>query len=66
MPYPSDPEPGQVQFATLQAFKGLEADAVILCESQEGHVNSSRSHMYVAASRARHVLAVAEYASVEC
>lgn len=66
VPYPSVPGPGQVQFATLQAFKGLEADAVVLCESQKGHLNSSEQHMYVAASRARHVLAVAEYTSAEC
>ncbi len=61
VPYPSAPAPGQVQFATLQRFKGLEADAVVLCETEKGHPNSSEQHLYVAASRARHVLAVAEY-----
>ena len=65
VPYPSASEPGQVQFATLQGFKGLEADAVVLCESQQGTPNSSEQHLYVAASRARHVLAVAEYTSAE-
>ena len=59
--WPSAPAPGQVQFATLQGFKGLEADAVVLCETERGHPNSSEQHLYVAASRARHVLAVAEY-----
>jgi UvrD-like helicase C-terminal domain/Nuclease-related domain len=63
--YPSAPEPGQVHFATLQGFKGLEADAVVLCESQKGNPNSSEQHLYIAASRARHVLAVAEYTSAE-
>jgi len=61
VPYPSAPAPGQVQFATLQGFKGLEADAVVLCETDTRHPNSSEQHLYVAASRARHVLAVAEY-----
>jgi ATP:corrinoid adenosyltransferase len=63
--YPSPPGPGQVQFATLQGFKGLEADAIVLCEARKGHQHSSSQHLYVAASRARHVLAVAEYASGE-
>ena len=51
VPYPSASEPGQVQFATLQGFKGLEADAVVLCESQQGNPNSSEQHLYVAASQ---------------
>jgi UvrD-like helicase family protein len=63
--YPSPPGPGLVQFATLQGFKGLEADAVILCELQTAHPHSSGQHLYVAASRARHVLAVAEYTPAE-
>jgi ATP:corrinoid adenosyltransferase len=60
--YPAAPGPGQVPFATLQGFKGLEADAVVLCEVQQGLPSSSEQHLYVAASRARHVLAVAEFA----
>ncbi len=59
--YPAAPAPGQVQFATLQGFKGLEADAIVLCETRKGDLHSSEQHLYVAASRARHVLAVAEY-----
>lgn len=59
--YPAAAAPGQVQFATLQGFKGLEADAIVLCETRKGDPYSSAQHLYVAASRARHVLAVAEY-----
>ncbi|MEW6321230.1 MAG: NERD domain-containing protein [Acidobacteriota bacterium] len=42
-----------IRFSTLQGFKGLEADAVILCE-----IGSSTAPrwVYVAASRAKHVL----------
>jgi ATP:corrinoid adenosyltransferase len=65
VPYPTAPAPGQVQFTTLQGFKGLEADAIVLCEARKGHQHSSAQHLYVAASRARHVLAVAEYRSAE-
>ena len=60
---PASAGPGQVQFATLQGFKGLEADAIVLCEARKGDQHSSEQHLYVAASRARHVLAVAEYTS---
>src|SRR5262249_51125285 len=38
--YPASPGPGQVQFATLQGFKGLEADAIVLCEARKGHQHS--------------------------
>jgi AAA domain/Nuclease-related domain/UvrD-like helicase C-terminal domain len=63
--YPTPAGQGEVQFATLQRFKGLEADAVVLCESQTGQPHSSGQHLYVAASRARHVLEVAEYVQPE-
>ena len=62
---PPSPGPGSVQFATLQGFKGLEADAIVLCETRKGDQHSSAQHLYVAASRARHVLAVAESTSTE-
>jgi hypothetical protein len=52
----------EVGFCNLQRFKGLEADAVILCEvRRESHACTPR-HLYVAASRAKHILIVAEYA----
>ncbi len=63
--YPSAPGPAQVAFATLQGFKGLEADAVVLCEVRRGDPNSTDQHLYVAASRARHVLAVAKYQTAQ-
>lgn len=44
---------GAIRFGTLQSFKGLEADAVILCEV---HKAKSPAQLYVAASRAKHVL----------
>jgi ATP:corrinoid adenosyltransferase len=61
VPYPAAPGPGEVQFSTLQGFKGLEADAAVLCEVTPAHPASSPQHLYVAASRARHVLVVVEY-----
>jgi hypothetical protein len=41
---------GAIRFGTLQSFKGLEADAVILCEVQDA---KSPEQLYVAASRAK-------------
>jgi hypothetical protein len=58
--FPAAPGPNQVPFATLQRFKGLEADAVVLCDVDRSHVNIKGEHLYVAASRAKHVLVVIE------
>ena len=58
--FPAAPGPNQVPFATLQRFKGLEADAVVLCDVDRSHVNITAEHLYVAASRAKHVLVVIE------
>ena len=63
--FSASPGPGQVQLATGQPVKGLEADAIVLCEARKGDQHSSEQHLYVAASRARHVLAVAEYTSTD-
>ncbi len=49
-----------IRFGTLQSFKGLEADAVILCEVQDA---KSPEQLYVAASRAKHVLYYVEEAA---
>lgn len=56
--YPSHPGPGQIQFATLHGFKGLEADAVIVCEISASDVNYKKGArtLYVATSRAKHHL----------
>jgi hypothetical protein len=40
--YPTPPGPNQVAFATLQRFKGLEADAVILCAAARAWRRASR------------------------
>jgi len=61
--FPNATSPGQVAFATLQRFKGLEADAVILCDVVDGDRTSTPHHLYVGTSRARHVLIVARYRS---
>ena len=58
--FPELPGPNQVQFATLQRFKGLEADAVVLCEVDRTHQTCTPQHLYVAASRAKHVLVAIE------
>jgi len=47
-----------VRFASLQRFKGLEADAVILTDVEAGALGSGPRHVYVGATRARHVLVV--------
>jgi hypothetical protein len=48
-----------VWFSTVKAFKGLEADVLVLIEANDFHpVYFSRQDLYVAASRAKHRLAV--------
>ena len=47
--------PGTVIFSSIQAFKGLEADVVILCDAQLGETSQL---MYVGSSRAKHTLIV--------
>lgn len=54
--------PNEVRLASLQSFKGLETDALILAEVDRAHVASSPMNLYVAASRAKHVLVFLEYA----
>jgi superfamily I DNA/RNA helicase len=51
----------EVGYCSLQRFKGLEADAVILCEVDRSKANGTSRHLYVATSRAKHVLVVIEY-----
>jgi DNA helicase IV len=48
-----EPPLGAICFGTLQSFKGLETDAVVLCEVQDA---KSPEQLYVKASRAKHVL----------
>ncbi len=51
-----DPLPNTVRFSSLHRFKGLEADAVILCEVKPGAFDCSPLRLYVASSRAKHLL----------
>ena len=46
-----------LSFATIQSFKGLEADVVILVDVDDLEKSRMRSLMYVGASRARTLLA---------
>jgi hypothetical protein len=48
---------GAVGFSTIAAFKGLEADAIVLLDAVTTHP-SSRYLTYVGASRARALLAI--------
>jgi DNA helicase IV len=63
--FPARPGPGEVTFATLQRFKGLEADVVLLCEVSDRDPSCTPNHLYVGTSRARHVLIVAKYADTQ-
>lgn len=54
---PSD-RAGKVLHATIGAFKGLEADVIILVDVDPDDPRCDRRARYVAASRARHVLHV--------
>jgi hypothetical protein len=54
--FPNRPGPGEVTFSTLQRFKGLEADVIILCDVIHGDPACTSHHLYVGTSRARHVL----------
>jgi hypothetical protein len=59
--FPDQPGPGEVTFSTLQRFKGLEADVIILCDVVDGDPACTSHHLYVGTSRARHVLVVLKY-----
>ena len=52
------PGPKEVCFDSLHRFKGLESDVVILCGVRPGEEESAAKNMYVATSRARHLLVV--------
>lgn len=61
VPLNQKPGSNEVRFSTLHRFKGLEADVVIVCDVKPGAEESSSKHLYVATSRARHLLAVFKY-----
>lgn len=66
IPYPLDttesalwnPAPRSVRWSTISAFKGLEADAVLVVDVDDLTDLDSLSAMYVATSRARALLAL--------
>jgi superfamily I DNA/RNA helicase len=49
---------GAIQHATISGFKGLESDAVVLIDVNPEDPRSDARAQYVAASRAKHFLAV--------
>lgn len=48
----------EIPFVTLQRFKGLESDVIILVDVEPAQATSSPAHLYVGTSRARHLLVV--------
>ncbi|HRR13976.1 MAG TPA: AAA family ATPase [Thermoanaerobaculia bacterium] len=56
-------QPDAVPIASLARFKGLEADAVVLCEIRPDSHACTPRHLYIGASRARHLLVELTYAS---
>lgn len=55
------PKRGEVPMTSLASFKGLEADAVVLCEIRPGSHSCTPAHLAIGATRAKHGLAVARY-----
>jgi hypothetical protein len=54
-----EPTPKKIAFSTIQAFKGLESEAVMLLDVDDLDSNRMRSLLYVGTSRARTILGVA-------
>ena len=51
-----DPRPEAIRFSTIRAFKGLEADVVLLIGVHPDSPVCSRPDLYVGGSRARYIL----------
>lgn len=49
-------EPGSIGFATIQAFKGLEADVIVLTDTDNLGTREAEFGIYVGATRARALL----------
>ena len=58
-------KPNSVLIETLHRFKGLESDIAIVCDIDRSSERFDPKKLYVAASRAKHVLAVIEYEVAE-
>ena len=54
-------KPNSVLIETLHRFKGLESDIAIVCDIDRSSERFDPKKLYVAASRAKLVLAVIEY-----
>lgn len=54
-----------IGYSTIQAFKGLENDAVIVCDIRTVHDNYDRSVLYVGMTRARSFCVVVHHALVK-
>jgi hypothetical protein len=54
-----EPEPRRIAFSTIQAFKGLESEAVLLLDVDDLDDDWLRPLLYIGASRARTILGVA-------
>jgi ATP:corrinoid adenosyltransferase len=57
----NQPNRDEVCMSSLHRFKGLESDVVILCDVKPNEEDSAPRQLYVATSRARHLLIVAKY-----
>jgi len=54
-----------ITFATIHAFKGLEADAIIIADLDGSPWAMNPQSLYVAASRAKHLLAICSHESTD-
>lgn len=60
-----DPEAGRVRFATVEDFKGLESDAILILGVDELEPGAPRLALYVAMTRAQSLLCVMVDAAAE-
>jgi len=67
--YDLNPDTGSespgITFATIRAFKGLEADAIIIADLNGSSWAMDAQSLYVAASRAKHLLAICAHKDAE-
>jgi len=61
---PGSDAPG-ITFTTIRAFKGLESDVIIIADIDGGTWSMNAQALYVAASRAKHLLAICAHDKAE-
>jgi len=61
---PGSDAPG-ITFATIRAFKGLESDVIIIADIDGGTWSMNAQGLYVAASRAKHLLTICAHDKAE-